>query len=180
MLTLFAGDLHLGSNNVVKFRNQFKTVEEHDQTIVNNIMECLNKRSLLYLLGDVCMSAEALAYIDMFRSTGARVVLIGGNHCTDKVSMQMLSSAFDDVLFYKNKYGMTMSHMPIHPQQLRGKLNLHAHTHDSIITDSRYLCVSLEQINYKPISIEQVREVFLARMRVHLLSPDYAQQLRLE
>lgn len=180
MMTLFAGDLHLGHHSVVKFRTQFKTVEEHDETIVGNIMPLLNKRTLLYLAGDVCMTPEALAYIDMFRSTGARVVLVGGNHCTDKVTMRMLSAAYDDVLFYKNKYGMTISHMPIHPQQLRGKLNLHAHTHDTTIMDPRYLCVSLEQINYKPISLEQVREVFQARIRAGLLSPDYAEQLRLE
>jgi calcineurin-like phosphoesterase family protein len=53
--------------------------------------------------------------------------------------------------------GFWLSHAPIHPEELRGKPNIHGHVHTNTLNDSRYFNASLENIGYKPVSIEEVR-----------------------
>lgn len=36
-------------------------------------------------------------------------------------------------------------------------------THAYAIADDRYLCVSAEQLNYRPICMETITEIFLSR-----------------
>lgn len=180
MKTLFAGDLHLGHSNITKFRTMFSSSEEHDMVIYENILRELTKRTTLYLLGDICFTLNSLSYIQGFVETGAKVVLVGGNHCTDNLTMAQLVKVYSQLFFYANRHGFTLSHMPIHPDHLRGKLNVHAHLHSQRIEqDSRYLCVSLEQTEYKPISLEAVRDIFHSRIIDGSLSPSYLPALKL-
>ena len=52
---------------------------------------------------------------------------------------------------------MMLTHIPIHPGQLnRFDANIHGHIHDRKIDDKRYVNVSVEQINYTPISLDEV------------------------
>jgi calcineurin-like phosphoesterase family protein len=84
-------------------------------------------------------------------------VWVTGN-CTDHFSMRQLVDAYDEVysLFkYKN---MWLSHAPIHPDELRGRVNIHGHTHYHVIDDSRYLNVCMEQIDYTPIELHELRK----------------------
>ncbi len=50
-----------------------------------------------------------------------------------------------------------LSHVPLHPDSVdRFKLNIHGHTHDRCLDDSRYFNVSCEVLNYTPISYEEI------------------------
>ena len=65
--------------------------------------------------------------------------------------------------------------MPVHECELehRWKMNVHGHKHEAlvmtklewnqgareIVPDKRYLNVSVEQINYTPISLDQILEI---------------------
>ena len=61
---------------------------------------------------------------------------------------------------------MILTHIPIHPESLaRWGLNVHGHLHANVvklslaqIPDPRYFNVSMEQINYTPISLETVKK----------------------
>jgi calcineurin-like phosphoesterase family protein len=179
MKELFAADLHLGHANVSKFRKQFSSPEEHDSVIYENIMRQLCKRTTLYLLGDVCLSVGSLKYIQGFRSITDRVILIGGNHCTDNIRMNQLVETYSEIHFYKNKYGFTLSHMPIHADHLRNRLNVHGHLHDLTIDDPRYINVSLEQIDFRPISLQTIREIFYQRILTNRLDKSYLPSLKI-
>lgn len=179
MKTLFAADLHFGQGTVCKFRKQFSSPEEHDSIIYENIMRKLCKRTTLYLLGDVCFTVGSLNYIRGFKEVTNSVILIGGNHCTDNVTFNQLAEVFTQVYFYRNKYGFTLSHMPIHSEHLRNKLNVHGHLHNLTIDDPRYMSVSLEQINYEPVSLDTIREVFHQRILDGLLDPKYLPSLKI-
>jgi calcineurin-like phosphoesterase family protein len=178
-MNFHAADLHFGQSNVCKYRTHFSSVQEHDTVIFENILRQLNKRSTLYLHGDICFSEESLKYIEQFRETGATVILIGGNHCTDKIPLKRLCEVYSAVYFYQNKYGFTLSHMPLHPEHLRGKLNVHGHLHDKVIDDPRYLNVSLEQTNYHALSLDHIREIFSERISSGKLCETYKQSLKL-
>src|SRR5690606_8717653 len=99
-----------------------------------------------------------------------RKVLVKGNHDIDKLSYY--SQFFDDIRAYVPKKGFILSHIPIHPGSLsRWNVNIHGHLHsndvlfgsgfsDSAqslhIKDSRYVCVSVEHTDYRPILLDDV------------------------
>jgi calcineurin-like phosphoesterase family protein len=55
--------------------------------------------------------------------------------------------------------GIIYSHEPVNPNYMlkyKSHLNIHGHTHSKFMDDSRYVCVSLEQINFKPIESSSI------------------------
>jgi calcineurin-like phosphoesterase family protein len=178
MKTLLAADLHLGHENAAIYRKRFFDPAHHDEIITENILSQLNKRTTLYLLGDVAITEDSFKYIRRFKATGARVILIPGNHCTERVSMLRLSIEYDEVHASLSKFGCWLTHQPIHPDHLRGRLCIHGHLHESVINDPRYLNVSLEQSDFQPVSLDRVREIFSHRISRGELPREAAQRMK--
>ena len=164
------GDLHLDHRNICKYRPQFSSLEEHNQIIVDNVLSTGGKRDTLILMGDCFFSTESLVYLRQFKANYGRIWWILGNHDTDNTERQ--DNVFTAVkeglvdrlhglhglLKYKDTW---LSHAPIHPEELRGRKNIHAHGHDFTLPDTaRYQSVSLEQISYKPIEYHQILNRF--------------------
>lgn len=177
---MFAADLHLGQKNVSRFRTQFFSVEDHDQTVVDNILHTINKRTTLYLLGDIAFTKESLDYLKLIRHYCNRLILIPGNHCTEKISMETLVRYYDEIHASLSAYGFWLTHQPIHGEHLRGRLCVHGHLHDQFVNDSRYVCVSLEHTLYHPISLTQIREIFDNRIDSGDLPESYRPKLKLK
>jgi calcineurin-like phosphoesterase family protein len=81
------------------------------------------------------------------------------------------------------------THVPVHPSELgqvnnerssqrygRWKANVHGHIHQQRVMrydpslmedvqDSRYLCVSVEHISYKPVSLDVVRNLLREQLK---------------
>ena len=160
--TYFSSDWHLGHKNILRWRSQFKSIEEHDNHIILNHQKVLTKRDILVVCGDVAFTQESLARLDEIQC--AKKVLILGNHCTEgrgEITMEDLLVMFDEVHAMKKgsyqKVGFWITHCPMHPSELRGKpFNIHGHTHLATIDDPRYINVCLEHTNYEPIWIEDL------------------------
>lgn len=153
------GDLHLGHRNIIKYRPQFKTATEHDETIVDNIKHTVNKRDNLYILGDAAFTHEALKLISNIH---CRKILIMGNH--DQMGTMKIADlvnvydAIHSLISYRNYW---LSHAPIHSDELRSRLgNIHGHTHTHNINDSRYLNLSADQINFTPVTFSHIQQIF--------------------
>ena len=148
------GDLHLGDPSVIKYRKQFPTLGYHDQYICDEVLAPLNKHDLLTMVGDCLVGSSSLELIKKFP---CRKRLVMGNHDTEKkFNFSDLVGVVDEVVSSYNSKGFTVTHIPIHPLHLRGRRNIHAHLHDQIIEDPRYVGVSLEQTGYKLITIEEI------------------------
>jgi calcineurin-like phosphoesterase family protein len=123
----------------------------------------ISKRDTVYVLGDSIFDEKG---VEDIKQLSGRKVLVLGNHCTEYVKVSKLLECFDDIhsllkkSLVKGESRMWLSHCPIHPDELRGAVNVHGHTHSYTIKDPRYLCVSLEQTDYKPVDIEYLREYF--------------------
>jgi calcineurin-like phosphoesterase family protein len=70
--------------------------------------------------------------------------------------------------YYGHDNGYIMSHIPIHPSQLECRFiyNLHGHKHASFtgdfnenILDPKYFNVNLEFHDYKPLSMNKIKEL---------------------
>ena len=149
----------------------FSCAAEADEAMVERWNKVVKPTDRVYHLGDIAMSKKHLPILD--RLNGKKV-LVKGNHDIEKLSVYV--KYFDDVRGSHQFDGMLLTHIPVHPYSLaRWGFNVHGHTHaNSVmkdvfvyendshiskqISDNRYKCVSVEQINYTPISLEEVRK----------------------
>ena len=153
-------DCHFGHRNILKYRTQFSSIAEHDSYIMDNILKTLRKRDILWLLGDCFFTTESLEYLRVIKDKCQHVNFVMGNHDTDSsegranipiMVNEKLVHKIGGVFKVKGKRWLT--HCPIHPDELRGCVNIHGHVHNSTIQDPRYFNASCENINYTPILI---------------------------
>lgn len=163
----FIGDTHWGHRNILKYRPEFSSVEEHDEVIFDNIMSVANRRNHLWLMGDCFFNHESVRHLDRIAAAFAAVKFVVGNHDTDNDERQEvlkrvihICTKVHSLVKYREFW---LSHAPIHTCELRGRFNVHGHMHSQSVGDDRYLCVSCEQVDYKPVTLEQVREKFVER-----------------
>jgi calcineurin-like phosphoesterase family protein len=153
----FIGDLHFGHKNIASFsgpqRGGITNVEEHDKWIIEQWNSVCEKRDLIWVLGDVCMDRSKLPLLKKLKGNKH---LILGNH--DAFGLDAYKPYFNKIHGFVRYKGMWLSHAPVHPQELRGKINVHGHNHNKVIPDDRYICVSVEQVDGKPLSLEAIRE----------------------
>ncbi len=153
----FIGDLHLGHTNIAKFsgprRGGITNADEHDEWIVEQWNSVCTKNDLIWVLGDVCMGKEKLSLLQKMKGTKH---LILGNH--DEFPLAAYAPYFNKIHGFVKYKSFWLSHAPIHPNELRGRINIHGHTHMAVMPESTYVNVSVEQINGKPISLDDIKK----------------------
>lgn len=161
MAVYMISDTHFGHKNIVNFRKQFSTSEEHDNSIVSSILSVVHKRDSLYILGDVCVHNNGWKFVEEIASSVDHLHIVLGNHDLERKNHPLLAE-YDKVCKsvagmkrYKNAW---LTHAPIHTEELRGKINVHGHVHSSTINDERYCNVSCENTGYKPINFVDIQE----------------------
>lgn len=131
----FIGDMHLGHSNVLNFDNRpFKTITEHDQTLIRNWNEVVGPRDTTYILGDFCWLTEKY-WGEILDKLNGKKFLIKGNHDlkTMTTSTQNRFIGIKDIhsIKYEGKR-IIMCHYPLmsYPtSQASNCYMLHAHTH---------------------------------------------------
>ena len=130
--------------------------EEADEHMIKQWNSVVKHEDRVYLLGDIVLHRRALPVL--YRLQG-RKVLIKGNH--DIFKLKDYLPHFDDIRAYWPLDKIMMTHIPIHPASLgRWDGNVHGHLHKGTVGDPRYLCVSVEQVDYTPIEFSVVRKHF--------------------
>lgn len=151
----FISDIHAGHKNIHKYR-PIESEEKHYEVIKENYHRVVAKRDKVFFLGDIAFTQERLE--DIGKWAGANKVLLVGNHCTDHIPMKEIVKHFDEVYALKKYKEFWLSHAPIHPNELRGKVNIHGHVHQATINDDRYFNCCLENTSWMPIDLNTLRE----------------------
>lgn len=156
----FISDLHNMDKNIIVYEHRFfQDVEEMKEVMINNINKTVLSVDRLFILGDIGDS-EILNYLK------PEIVIVTGNHD----NYDKLRQSFPDILISKYPImlgGLWLSHEPITfmPRECP-YLNIHGHLHSLIYGTkdrtweggNRYFNVSVEQINYTPISIHEIAD----------------------
>lgn len=149
MSVFFISDLHLGHENMALKRG-FSCAEEMNNHIINCWNSVVNKRDMVYILGDITME-KIRDYPILNKLKGDKNVVLG-NHDERGHVKELLKyvNSVAGMINYKNKCILT--HCPIHPSELyyRFEYNIHGHVHENTLPDRRYINVSCEAINYTP------------------------------
>ena len=168
----FIGDTHLGHSKILEFeggngrQHKFSTIEEHDETIIDNWNNIVRNRDTIIHLGDVAFKN----FHNLKRLKGYKKLILG-NHDNEKLVGEYFDRLHGAVkMKYKNKTFM-LTHIPIHPYEFtyRVEYNIHGHLHNGEIktitatrdgyqdiVDKRYINLSADKINFTPIAFEDV------------------------
>lgn len=151
-------DTHFGHNGVCHFLRAdgvtklrpWDTPEEMDEAMIKAWNETVKPTDKVYHLGDVVINRKALH--TLHRLNGDKV-LIKGNH--DIFRLEEYTPFFRDIRAYHIMNNVVFSHIPIHPDS-KGRFsgNIHGHLHSNKMDDPWYLCVCVEQTDFKPIALE--------------------------
>jgi calcineurin-like phosphoesterase family protein len=175
MNTFLISDTHFSHRGIVKFLREDGTkerpwdnTEEMDEALVQNWNSVVRPKDTVYHLGDVVINRSALGIVS--RLNGCKI-LIQGNHDVFRPAEYL--EHFKNIHPYKVLDNFLLSHIPVHTCSIeRWSGNIHGHLHSrkvlafkanswtgggKMVGDKRYLCVSVEQTGYTPISLEDAK-----------------------
>jgi calcineurin-like phosphoesterase family protein len=169
----YIGDTHFSHENIVKWEGEgepsrpWDNIEDMNEAMRDNWNSVVDPKDTIYHLGDVAFGVTARESLRNLEGLNGKKILICGNH--DVVHSNVEKGSVKDLTQYFDKiYGCKeislggvrgiMSHIPVHDSQLdeRFQFNVHGHLHHLLIDDPRYINVSVEQINYTPVSNEYI------------------------
>lgn len=184
--TFLVSDTHFGHVGVTKFLRAdgvtklrpWDNTEEMDEALVANWNSVVTPEDTIYHLGDVVLKEPNLKIMERLNG---RKKLILGNH--DVFDVHEYLKYFEDIKGSHQLDGFLLTHFPIHPESLfKKKGNFHGHIHDGYVMkeveeatrtthgdyttfmtqvrDPRYLCLSVENTNYTPITFDEARKRF--------------------
>lgn len=167
---------HFGHNNILNFKNDdgtpvrdFSSVEEMNETMVDNWNRVVKKGDKVYHLGDVFFGSKENFQKLWPRLNGSKRLVVG-NH--DDIKWLSQGGFFQKVQMWRifSDWKLILSHVPLREDQFRynerkdngdpnGFLNVHGHIHARPSPEGPYKCVCVEQpgVNYTPVNIEDLR-----------------------
>ena len=166
-------DLHFTHMNILKYEPEsrpFSSIEEMNETIIQNWNEVVTANDTVYVLGDMAMGMIEDA-IPLIKRLNGKIILIRGNHDTKKrlEAFKEIGIEVYDIFYlpYKGKY-FIMCHFPIASKEFIDMVrydnsevvNLYGHLHHNApkgYVDGTYH-VGLDTNNLKPISIDKIWE----------------------
>lgn len=155
MSVYFTSDLHLGHRLAAEQRG-FDSIEEHDEVVIESIKRVVNKRSLLWVLGDVAMERDPLLE---FKRIICRKRVVLGNHCKYYEDYKKIFEGMYGIVKYKK---MWLTHCPIHPQEMyRCVANVHGHIHkggNSPDLELPYINVNWDYWR-RPVSLDEIKDI---------------------
>jgi calcineurin-like phosphoesterase family protein len=172
----------------------FASAQEMNEEMVRRWNAKVQPHDKVYVLGDVVINKKFLPILDELNGTKR---LVAGNH--DIFGTDNYRKYFKEIYACRVLADMILSHIPIHPDSLTTRFgtNVHGHLHAHEVTievpvriennimfgptaivervyDPRYMCVSVEHVDYAPISLEEAREKIKARQEAAGYEPPKA------
>ena len=176
----FISDTHFYHENIIKYASRpFNSIEEMNETLIKNWNEKVNPTDIVYHLGDVGLCSKELLEGMLSRLNG-KIYLVRGNHdqrglsTWEEFGITILRNP--PIKLEEEKF--LLSHVPQNDNIIpEGFINIHGHIHDKKLNDCYYhnenaiteypkveynqslhFNVSVENIGYKPISIDEIRK----------------------
>lgn len=156
-------DLHLGHRKILHYSPERggTNVIEHSEWIVEQWNSVINKKDIVWVHGDVCFDREHMKYLGMLNG---KKRMIWGNH--DIFKLEEYQEYFEEVVGFRKRNKLWLSHSPVHPDELRGCINVHGHVHANSVRlnqidnlyDPRYFNVCVEACNGIPVHVNEIKQ----------------------
>ena len=168
-------DTHFDHANILNFTDKvgkptrnFADVEEMNETMIANWNSVVKPGDKVYHLGDVLFGNRKQEWMAKnFPRLNGQKRLIVGNH--DNIKFHAAGGWWGKIDLWRMfpEFGLLLTHVPVHNSTLGEShrfgdgpmTNVHGHIHQNASPTEFHRCVSVEQINYTPINIEELRVV---------------------
>lgn len=158
ILIYFIADTHFSEENIILYENRpFKDAAEMDSTLLERWNQVILKEDEVYVLGDFGAQDRESFIVSQLKG---RKFLVKGNHDTKSNSYYRdcgFEEVYDCPIILKNFW--ILSHEPLYVNTNMPYANLFGHVHNSPIIktySNQHYCVSVERINYTPISFNDI------------------------
>ena len=169
-MNFYIADLHLGHENIIRLsKRPFKSVDEMDRTIIDNINKTVKPTDDLWILGDFSYKG-AKDPIEYLKQINCKKHLIIGNHDNKLLSDLNAKKYFNTITNYKkindNGRAVVLCHYPIAEWDgyFRGSYHLFGHVHNNFSNPwYKYMSsldncynVGVDVTDFKPVTLDQL------------------------
>jgi len=169
-------DTHFDHENIIKYCGRpFTDVKEMNKCLLRNWNIVVKDSDTVYFLGDTSFGRRSKNTLYWIRRLNGKIIYIRGNHESIAIGKRY------EVLKYKG-YRFLLVHDPKDVKSFGGWI-IHGHEHNNnlrkypfINGEKRTINVSIEPINYKPVSLDWIISLGLEkirRMETVLDEPEY-------
>ena len=163
----FVADIHFFHKNIIpNCSRPFKSIEDMNNTIIENWNKTIQSHDEVYILGDMLYQANIDQVNDTLKKLNGKKYLIIGNH-DDYIFHKNFINQFEWIkdyhVFKYHKREIILFHYPILEWcgKHRNSIHLFGHVHNDSnfntqLLGKNALNVGVDVIGYTPISIEQV------------------------
>lgn len=157
----FTSDTHFGHKNIIKYCDRpFTSVEEMDETMIQNWNSRVGPRDTIYHLGDFDMSKDGYDLRKVFDRLNGIKFLIKGSH--DSAKTFLLNWGWIHEVHYLRweGYRLWLSHHAhrVWPKSHKGAWHLFGHSHGVLPPHGRSFDVGVDSHNFMPWSFEEIKE----------------------
>ena len=158
--TLLISDTHFFHGNVISYCNRpFQSADEMNHVLITNWNNTVSPNDTVYFLGDFAFCNKKKS-LELFHQLNGNIIVVKGNH--DRGELFWSEAGVKDYhtqpLIFEKFY--KLSHYPLEKHELMPFINIHGHIHNKRMKDTNYFNVSVECINYKPISFDEIKEKY--------------------
>jgi calcineurin-like phosphoesterase family protein len=143
-------DTHFGHKKIIEFEKEkrpFATIEAHDYELMQRWNSVVRPKDTVWHLGDVFFGKDGHKVLGGLNGVKKLVL---GNH--DHYPLEVYQRYFSKIFGAAIYADCLLTHIPVHESNFpRFRKNVHGHLHHNTIPDSRYICVSAEQIGLVPV-----------------------------
>ena len=148
------GDHHFGHENIIEYVDRpFDDIEEMDNYMINSWNKVIDKDDIVYHHGDMFFCNRDRQF-EIAKQLNGHIIIIKGNHDSETHKRYMdlgFEAVFNNPVILEKD--IILSHWPVKTNLF----NVHGHIHNNIWEDEKHLNVSCEQINYKPLSLNEIK-----------------------
>ena len=165
----YLSDLHLGHQKCIDFdRRPFDTVEEMDETLINNWNNKVKDDDEVYILGDFCYRSSKDVSYYLKRLKGKKHLIVG-NHDRAILKHNKVHEYFVSVapltMVQDGDYNVVLCHYPLAEWNMEryGTIHLFGHIHSDTGDTFKYMSnkknafnVGCMLHNYEPVSLAEL------------------------
>ena len=157
-------DTHFGHARMLTFvgldgqrvRPYWDEADVMDEDMVERWNAVVKPQDHVYHLGDVTMHKPKLSIVK--RLNGHKRLILGNHDGFDIKAYQQ--AGFQKIFGSRKLDNLLLTHIPVHPTSIPhwAAGNVHGHIHERDAYGPQYLNVSVERINYTPITLEDAKK----------------------
>ena len=161
----FTADLHFGHKNILTLANRrFKSIEDHDNFVIENINNTVSPADHLYILGDLGFHKDFMGLLTQISKINCKNIhIIKGNH--DNIANlvrlkrdKIIADVKEMKTVKKDRRSIFCCHYPMRewPGFYRGHYHAYGHVHATLKPFERSMDVGIDSIGYKPIEFDDL------------------------